>query len=109
LYLAFQSIAIRSICENVDDAIEVLGMEIAKKLHTRVAELRAAKFASDLFVGRPRQITHTDRPAMAVNFASDYQLVFVSNHEKRRIAEAAPVDWSKVSDIQIVDIGREYE
>lgn len=89
--------------------MEQLGEEVARKLKSRVAELRAAAHATDLPVGHPRPITYQGWPAMVVNFGSEHQLIFVSRHEKRGAVEAVSVDWSKVFDVKIVKIGKEYE
>jgi hypothetical protein len=56
LELAFESKALLTLCESESRACSELGADVAESLKHRLADLRAARTATDLLVGRPRTI-----------------------------------------------------
>jgi hypothetical protein len=102
LELAFESQALRTICEDEDRAREELDPTVAEMLKHRLADLRAAKTPKDLLVGHPR--VGDDSGWMVVDLAGDSRIVFKANHVKNPVGKDGELDWSRVSRIKILRI-----
>lgn len=97
----------REICEDKEIAKEKLGDEGAKKLQTRLADLRAAPFVTDLVVGDPKEIDLQAHPnSYKVDLHPKHWLLFCANHPKPPVTGAS-IDWSRVSRIKIIAIDKQ--
>jgi len=104
LEVAFDSRALRTICENEHQATLELGSTVAQILKHRLADLRAALSVTDLLVGRPRLLDGTASRLMVVDLIDGYRLVFTANHTKNPKTEAGDLDWGRISRVKVLRI-----
>lgn len=105
LYLAFATKDLREICEHEDIATATLGSKLTELLHTRLADLSAAKSPRDL-PGLPPTSPCDHRNLMSLDLESGYQIRFVANHTNMPTNEGGDVAWERVSRIMIVGVQR---
>lgn len=106
--LAFDTKELRTICESEDYANRVLDPLVVEILKHRLADLRAATSIRDLVAGRVHQLEDTKNCHMIVELRDDHRIVLCANHPKNPIDEYGRVDWSRVSRVKVLRIGREY-
>ena len=104
LELAFDSKALRDICERAHLATHVLGADGARLLRHRLADLQAASSPLDLPIAQPRSVDEAPDPTMAMPLSHRHQLVFVSNHIATPLTAGGDVDWALVNRIKILRI-----
>ncbi|HRJ54976.1 MAG TPA: hypothetical protein PLV64_01740 [Anaerolineales bacterium] len=106
--LAFENTAIRNICEDEKEAERELGPSVSRILQHRLADFNAAMNINDILVGNPQVCEYSlhDRKEMAIDFHSDYRLIFRANHPQNPLDEMGRVDWTKVRRIKILRIER---
>jgi len=107
LILSFDKIEIRDICVDENKAKHEFGLEIANKLQSRIAELRAYTNASEVIFGTPLEVEDTDYtfPVYKVDLLIDgYNLYFCSNHIKPPLNDNNTLNWKEVSRIKILEI-----
>lgn len=108
MVLAFDSKLLRMVCEQATEAYCRFGPTVAKMLHHRLADLRAATVAKDLVVGQPCVLKSTDGQEMAVDLCEGYRIVFSANHPNNPKLETGDVDWTNVSRIKILGIEKSH-
>lgn len=104
LVLAFASKSLREICEAEEQASRRFGKKVTESLKHRLADLEAAPTALDLVAGRPQLQNPSGH--YSVRLADGFCLEFGANHMKNPVDKKGEVDWSKVTRIQIVRIGK---
>jgi hypothetical protein len=104
LVLAFASKSLREICEAEEQATRRFGKNVTESLKHRLADLEAAPAALDLIAGRPQLQNPSGH--YSVGLADGFCLEFAANHVKNPVDKKGEVDWSKVTRIQIVRIGK---
>ena len=102
--LAFDTFALRSLCESQLKADRELGTKVAARLRDRLADIRAADTVADLAAGRPREIEGGRPRCFSLELADGYHLVFCANHNRIPVNETGGVDWSRVTRIKILQI-----
>jgi hypothetical protein len=107
LELAFDSRALRTICESEAQAKDKYGTAVAEILKHRLADLCAATSIKDLLVGQPRSMEGTDGLWMVLDLCKGYRMAFCANHPKNPLTETGQIDWAKVSRVKIMQIERD--
>ncbi|WP_288392029.1 hypothetical protein [uncultured Herbaspirillum sp.] len=108
IQLAFQDEIIRKVCESPISAKRKYGSAVALALHARLADLRAADSPIDLVeLGFGKFDVEKDG-LMIILLEEQYSVHVISNH---RPQPGAPgnLDWSKVTRVKILSIGRTNE
>ncbi len=105
LELAFETKLLRRLCEDEEKARQDLGEEVAEKLRSRLADLRAADTVSALVAGRPRELGRNGRCTVAVDLYGGFQIIFCANHNEPPILPTGTVDWTRTTRIKIIEIG----
>lgn len=108
LELAFDTKELRTICENEDYAKQVLKPLVAEILKHRLADLRAATSIRDLVAGRVHQVEDINNHHMIVGLRDNHRIVLCANHPKNPTDKDGRIDWSRVSRIKVLGIGREH-
>jgi len=103
--LSFENKELRLICENEKKAKEALGDEIALKLKSRLADMRAVESVTDLLAGNPREIHYENNIAFKIDLSSQECMIFCSVHSKTPVLSTGKIDWHHVSRIKIISIG----
>ena len=104
LELAFTQKALRDLCESQLKAERRFGINVAKRLRARLADLREAETAGDLVAGQPRKSADADE-CMDLDLGEGVRLIFKANHVANPRTRSGQVDWAKVSRIKILEIG----
>lgn len=104
LVIAFDSLSLRAVCENVEQADSELGPVVAQTLRKRLADLRAATSPTDLVAGSPRVLNDGDLEYMALNLREGFRVVLVPNHVKNPRNRANRIEWAKINRIKIIGI-----
>jgi plasmid maintenance system killer protein len=77
LELAFADESLREVCSKKLAAESEYGVVVAKRLRSRIADLRAAENVADLVTGDAR--AHND-DEIIINIYKNWRLVFKANH-----------------------------
>ena len=99
--LAFETKALREICEREDRARRALGLNTAEELKAWLADLRAARSVADLLAIDPQRMA--DR--VIVDLGEGKRMVFCANHTTNPTDASKQIDWARVTRIKIVEIG----
>lgn len=103
MIIAFETKALRDICEDGDAAVEQLGPSLAASLQQTLADLRAAGSISELVVGDP-QIGGENGAALTVSLTDGGRLVLMANHVQPPMTVDGSVDWSRTSRVRLTRI-----
>lgn len=101
----FKDKRLRELCEKQAVATAKLGKSCARKLRTRLADLKAASRVTDLVAGRPHQLTGDRRGQFALDLEGGRRLVFEPDHNPIPQRQDGSIDWSRVTKIRVVFIG----
>lgn len=104
MVIAFDSLSLRAVCENADQADSELGPVVAQSLRNRLADLRAATSPKDLTAGSPRVLNNGDLEYMTLNVREGFRILFVPNHVNNPHDSANRIEWARVSRIKIIGI-----
>jgi hypothetical protein len=97
----FGSIELRRICENRRRAINVLGIEPARELEQRLADLAALTTAAELSDLFPYHIVARSPSERALRLDAGYDLAFCAGHVDVPVLKDGSTDWTRVSRIRI--------
>ena len=103
--ILFDTGALRTLCSSEREAKKQLGANSAKKLRTRLADLRAAARVGDLIAGRPHPLKGVRTGQFAVDLHGGMRLVFESAHVVPPLTPDGAIDWPQVTALRIVFIG----
>ncbi len=105
LELAFETGALRAICEFTSKAEDALGSVAAEALKRRLADLRAAETIFDLVVCKPVQ---TDEPReLSIWLGGEYRMIIKCNHVKTPILEDGSINWGAVTRVKVMRFDRD--
>jgi hypothetical protein len=105
LIISFSTKALRRLSESRPHASRKLGDAVALALHSRLADLAAAKDLAELPLGFKPLDDFPKRFSISLGAAG--YVVFESNHLRDRQAPAyKPVSWQGVSRIKMIDVVR---
>lgn len=106
--LAFETPYLRRICESDVEARARYPDATVNELQARLADVHAAKSASDLVVSRALL---DPSPPARVQFRLDggYELVCVGNHPSPPLTTGGLIDLDRMRRVKVVKFGRERE
>lgn len=103
MHISFQNKYVRSLCENHEIAKKALGETVAERLKTRLADMIAITYLSDLLVGNLRKIENNSLTYI-IDLCDYFVLHFAVSHVKTPLTEEGNVDNTKVFRIKILEI-----
>lgn len=103
--IGFRNPRLRRLCEQEKQATRRLGPDSARKLHARLGDIEAAPCVTDLQAGRPHPLTGDREGQFALNLAGGHRLVFSPDGASVPRHDDGSVDWSRVTAVQIDEIG----
>jgi len=103
--IEFTSSGLRTLCEKTRLMNRKLGAVCARKLRTRLADLRAATTVAELAAGRPHPLKGEGLGRFALDLHAGDRLVFESVDEPVPVNENGSIAWERVARIQVVFIG----
>lgn len=98
MLLAFRDAQLREICAEPDTAVRMYGAVLARTLRTRVAEMRAARVASELLP--PIALEPGPPPVLLVPLPSDLMMRWTVNHDPVPLDDQG-IDWDSVRRVQL--------
>jgi proteic killer suppression protein len=101
----FKDKKLKDLCDPQGSAQRRLGADMARKLKTRIADLRAALSVNELLAGRPHPLTGKRTGQFALDLVQPQRLVFEPDHDPVPQTEDGGIDWSQVTRVIIVWIG----
>jgi proteic killer suppression protein len=104
----FDSPELEKICKFEREAKHKLGAPCAKKLKTRLAEIQAASFVTDLIAGKPHALDRERTGQYAVSLEGFVRLTFEPTNSPIPTNDGK-IDWSKVNKVKIVYIGNYHD
>jgi hypothetical protein len=103
--LAFGTEKLRTLCVDHARAAEVYGEAAAEALRTRLADLRAVTYLSELPVGTP-EVVEGDPPHLRFRLADGWTLLARVSHRNTPRTGEGTLDLSRVRRAQVVEIER---
>ncbi|GAB3861569.1 hypothetical protein GCM10028822_41250 [Hymenobacter terrigena] len=104
--ISFDTIALRTLCEDPAVADAAYNLSVAASLRSRLADLAAATSVYDLPVGTPRPFNPDEPTRYVLDLFPPYTLHFCSAHVKPPHLPTGEVDWHKVNRIKLLAITR---
>ena len=98
--LAFETKALRKLCEDFSYSKTKLGSAVAQSLRNRVADLWAAASVLEMPHGTTVNATYC-----VIALSGAVQMKLVANHVKNPIDPAGALKWQEVSRVKVVEIG----
>lgn len=103
--LAFRTRKLRTLCQDHDQAVTMMGVAAAGVLRTRIADLRAVTYLADLPAGRP-DVIDGERPQLRFELREGWSLLMRVGHESIPRTEAGRLDQSRVRRALVQEISR---
>lgn len=100
LELAFETKALRDICESEAVAKRELGAKVAYALTRRLSDFRSVDSIDELPFAKPKK----NSTSITFDLPDDWQLVVTSGHGDNPKLASGKVDWAKVTRLKIVRI-----
>jgi proteic killer suppression protein len=107
--LAFESKAIRDVCEQKAVADAQLGVAAAEQLRHRLGDIDAASSMRDLIAGNPRIVDSKGCEYLLIDLSEGYELVLKANHSQCPLTPDNRIDWSLVNRVKLVQIATKID
>jgi toxin HigB-1 len=104
--LAFRTRKLRTLCQDHDEAISLMGESAADALRTRIADLRAVTYLDELPVGAPNVIDG-EPPQLTVDLRDRWRLLMTVGHDTVPRTEEGAFDAARVRRVVIEEVGNE--
>lgn len=105
--LYFKSKRLQKICSRSSEAVKKLGPKRATKLQQRLMELSAALSLNDISrlpPARCHELTGNRKGQFSVDLEHPYRLIFIAADEPLPVLPDGGLDWSGVTEIEIIEI-----
>jgi proteic killer suppression protein len=96
---------LRKLCEQNRFAVQELGVNCAKKLQTRIADLQSANDVLELPAGKPHPLQRDRKGQYAISLPDGKRIIFVPANNPTPMIDDKNIDWSRVTKIRIIEIG----
>jgi hypothetical protein len=100
LELAFETKALRDICESEAIAKRKLGAKVADALRRRLSDFRSIDSFDELPFAKPKKNSNI----VAFDLPDDWQLIVTGGHGDNPKLASGKTDWSKVTRLKIARI-----
>jgi toxin HigB-1 len=104
--LAFADESLRELCSKKLAAELACGVEVARSLRRRLADLRAAENVAMLVTGNAR--IH-DKSSYIIDIHGPWRLIVKANHSSNPVLKNKEIDWARVTRVQVTNIRRTDE
>ena len=102
MIVAFESKALRTVCEDPAKATARFGDVVAVLLRRRLADIRSAQNIFELPAGAPR----VEEDLFRIDVGSQETMLWVQNSQSPPTTETGKLDWTQVHRIKLVSIER---
>jgi hypothetical protein len=103
--LAFRNRKLRTLCQDHDEAVSVMGESAAEVLRTRIADLRAVTYLAELPAGRPA-VVDGDQPQLHFGLRAGWSLLMTVGHQTVPRTERGDLDQTRVRRARVEEITR---
>ena len=103
--LAFRTRKLRTLCLDHEEAVRTIGQAAADSLRTRVADLRAVTFLSELPAGRP-DVLGGARPSLRFHLRDGWMLIARVSHEVIPRTPEGGLDMTRVRRALVEEVTR---
>jgi|SRR5665213_283870 len=100
LELAFETKALRDICESEAFARKQLGAKVADALWRRLSDFRSIDSFDELPFAKPKKNSNS----ITFDLPDDWQLVVTGGHGENPKLPSGKIDWAKVTRLKITKI-----
>jgi 3-oxoacyl-ACP reductase-like protein len=100
LELAFETKALRDICESEKKAKHELGAAVAAQLKRRLADLQAVESIDELPVAKPTKNSNN----CVIDLSAGHRLIATVGHADIPTLSSGKVDWSNVRRLKLLKI-----
>jgi hypothetical protein len=100
LELAFETKALRDICESEAIAKRMLGVKVADALRRRLSDFRSIDSFDELPFAKPKKNSNIAK----FDLPDDWQLVVTGGHGDNPKLASGKTDWSKVTRLKVTRI-----
>ncbi len=107
MIIYFRTKKLQKLCSYRKEAEKHLGTKKAEKLLQRMMQLSAAanlQEISHLPPSRCHELSGDRRGQISVDLEHPYRLLFIPSNNPRPIKKDGGLDWSKVTEIEIIEI-----
>ena len=102
--ITFADDDLRQLCSTERLAKRRIGSKNTKKLKARLADLQVAANVSQLVAGRPHPLKGDRAGQFALDLDGGCRLVFAPANDTATAAGGV-IDWSKVTEVKVLEIG----
>lgn len=102
--IGFKDKKLKALCEQSSLAQKKLGAQMAKKLRSRLADLKAASVVADLCAGRPHPLEGDREGEFGLDLVHPQRLVFIADNDPIPKREDGSINWSQVTQVCIIAI-----
>ena len=103
--IEFEDDDLAELCNNRRLADRRLGRNGARRLRSRLAELKAATVVTELVAGNPHPLTGDRFGQFSLRLHGAHRLVFRPAHDPVPVLRDGGIDWSGVTTVIVVEIG----
>jgi len=103
--ILFQTTKLRKLCEQRSVMVKKLGDQGARKLRSRLADIDAATFMTDVKRGNPHLLSGDRKGCLALDLHAGWRLVLVPATEPLPVDGDEEIDWARVDAVEVVEIG----
>lgn len=105
MVIDFASADLKELCEAERRAVRELGRPCARKLFSRLADLKAAENVTELIAGHPHPLKGDRTGQFSVRLEGGKRLVFAPANDPLPVDAKGSIDWRRVTRVSIVFIG----
>ena len=107
--VAFAKAVLKTVCEDPREATRKMGLNSAKKLRSRLADLVAAARFGEVPAGRPNSLKGSRVDQFAIHLSGGHRLAFEANEDPVPTTIDGSIDWKQVTSIRIPFIGDHHD
>ncbi|MDA3896194.1 MAG: type II toxin-antitoxin system RelE/ParE family toxin [Desulfobacteraceae bacterium] len=107
MIIYFKTKKLQKTCSKKNETIKKHGPKMARKIHQRLMELKAATCLEDISkVPPPRchSLSGNRKGQLSVDLEQPYRLLFIPADDPIPLMEDGGLDWAMVKKIEIIDI-----
>jgi proteic killer suppression protein len=105
--ISFKTKKLQKLCSKRAETIKKLGPKRGLKLQQRMMELQAAGTLRDISrvpPARCHELTNNRQGQLSVDLDQPYRLLFIPANDPIPVREEGGLDWSEVTEIEIIEI-----
>jgi hypothetical protein len=104
--LAFRNRKLRTLCQDHDEAVRVMGESAAEVLRTRMADLRAVTYLAELPAGRP-VVVEGEPPQLRFDLREGWSLLMTVGHQTVPRTDTGDLDQTRVRRALVQELSNE--